>query len=119
MALLVGPWRGYEEVGETAYLEFIGVEVAGKNVYKWVFFPGNFLLYSPAVYFPDRMEGLVILMSLGREVLVHFYKMLGGNIVISVRGVLFPARWKRGITGFTGLCGFNSLAQQPHRSLRL
>lgn len=93
------------------------MEIAGKNVYSWDFFPGNWLLSSPAISFLGRMEGLVMLLSLWREVLVHFYKMLRGNIVISVRGLLLPARW-RVITEFTGLCGFNGLAQWPHRSKR-
>lgn len=41
------------------------------------------------------------------------------NTMIKPRGALPPAMWKRGITGFIGLCGFGSLAHQTPRSLRL
>lgn len=38
--------------------------------------------------FSRQNEGLVILLALWREVLVHFYKMLVGNLQISIRGAL-------------------------------
>lgn len=38
--------------------------------------------------FSRQNESLVILLALWREVLVHFYKMLAGNLQISIRGAL-------------------------------
>jgi len=39
--------------------------------------------------------------------------------MIRIRGVLPPARWRKGTTGFIGLCGFDGLARQIHKSIEL
>jgi len=41
------------------------------------------------------------------------------NSVTRTRGALSPGRWRKGTTRFIGLCGFNGLAHQNPRSIRL
>ncbi|XP_049650026.1 uncharacterized protein LOC126035459 isoform X2 [Accipiter gentilis] len=39
--------------------------------------------------------------------------------LIRITGALPSVRWRKGITGSIGLCGFDGLARQTHRSIRL
>ncbi|KAK4828827.1 hypothetical protein QYF61_000884 [Mycteria americana] len=78
--------------------------------------PGKLLLRFPADNFPDRVEGLILLLILMEELLTCMYKKWVMNTMTRTRGALPPARWRKGTTKFTGLCGFDGLAHQTHRS---
>ncbi|KAK4830567.1 hypothetical protein QYF61_011745 [Mycteria americana] len=93
-------------------------ELQGKKSHKGVL-PGKLLLQFPVGSSPDRVENLILLLILMKELLTRMYKEWVTNAMTRTRGALPPARWRKGTTGFTGLWGFDGLAHQSHRSIRL
>jgi len=73
-------------------------------------------LQFPVGSSPDRVESLILLLVLLKGSLC---KKWVTNTLTRIRGALPPAGWRTGTTRFIGLCGFDGLAHQIHKSIRL
>lgn len=70
-----------------------------------------------SMQFPNRQEGLVLFLILIET--SDSYLQEENNEYYDQECAFPSARWSKGTTRFTRLCGFDSLAQQPHRNARL
>ena len=77
--------------------------------------PGKLLLQCLL----GRVEGLILLLTLMKGLLVCSYKNQVMKTPTRTRKALALARWRKETTGFTGLCGFHGLAHQAHGSIKL
>lgn len=101
------PQKRHEKLGWKIYLNTLtGVWFAGKTTTKWGS-SGKLLFPFQAGSFPNRGEELVLLLILIKRILFCIHKKWVTNMMIRTRRALPPVRWKKGTTGFTGLCDFN------------